>query len=344
MHRILLMTDQAAARLTAPVVGRSPAMLRVLERTAAIAESEAPVLLTGDSGTGKELLARTIHGLSSRRLHPLVTMNCAALPDALIEAELFGYERGAFTGALHRREGRFKAADGGTLFLDEINGLSLAAQAKLLHVLQDGGFQPLGQNATCSVNVRLISATNQSLRALVADGRFREDLYYRIKVLDIDLPPLRERRGDLPLLVHHFILKHTIAGREPATITPRAWAAFSHHAFPGNVRELEHAIVHALVLSRGHAIDLEHLPAELCPAASPAAMAGAGELSPLHEAVGEFEREYVARALQLTGGNKTRAARLLGISRKSLWEKLRKQSPLVPFDEPAPESDDEYQH
>jgi DNA-binding NtrC family response regulator len=246
-------------------------------------------------------------------------------PETLIEAELFGHERGAFTGAVHRREGRFKAADGATLFLDEINGLSLAAQAKLLRVLQDGSFTPIGTNTPVAVDVRLISATNRELKALVADGTFRDDLYYRIKVLDLELPPLRERAGELPLLVAYFLLKHAPAARRP-TLSPRAWAALSLYSFPGNVRELEHAIQHAIVLAHGLEIDLEHLPRDICAAAVddvPAASSH-GEIQPLSVAVREFERAYLQRALELTNGNKTQAARLLGMSRKHLWEKLRR--------------------
>jgi DNA-binding NtrC family response regulator len=307
-----------------PIVGRSSAMQRVLDMIAAVGDSEAPVLLTGESGTGKDLLARTIHVRSSRKEKPFVVVNCAAFPETLLEAELFGYERGAFTGALQKREGRFKAADGGTLFLDEVNSLSLAAQAKLLRVLHDGTFQPIGTNATLSVNVRLVSATNRNLKALVGEAKFREDLYYRIKVLDIDVPPLRDRRGDVPLLVQYFLKKYS--GEKPSpSVSPRAWAALMQHGFPGNVRELEHAIHHALVLSRGEEIDVEHLPQDVSPVATgPVSVArpDEGELRPLADAMGEFEREYLLRALRAAGGNKTKAARLLGISRKNLWHKL----------------------
>src|SRR5512140_631956 len=244
------------------IIGRSPAMRAVLGRATAVAASDAPVLLTGESGTGKELLAHAVHAQSPRHDRPLVIANCAAFAETLIEAELFGHERGAFTGAMHKRDGRFKAADGGTLFLDEIDSLSLAAQAKLLRVLQDGTFQPIGTNTEIAVDVRLISATNRQLKSLVEKGAFREDLYYRIKVLDLDVPPLRDRTGDLPLLVAYFLNAYAPPGRRP-TLSPRAWAALSAYAFPGNVRELEHAIQRAVVLSRGFEIDLEHLPSEL---------------------------------------------------------------------------------
>ncbi len=304
-----------------PFVGRSTPIQLVLARLAAIASSDAPVLLSGESGTGKELLAHMIHERSTRRHRPLVIVNCAAFPETLVEAELFGHERGAFTGALQKRDGKFKAAERGTLFLDEINGLSLAAQAKLLRVLQDGRFQPLGTNTEVEVDVRLISATNRELSAMVAEGTFRGDLYYRIKVLDLDVPPLRERTGDLPLLVARFIIKHAPAGRRPA-LSPRAWAALATYPFPGNVRELEHAIQRAIVLAGDQEIDLEHLPRELAPSAlatPPQELA----IRPLADAVHAFEREYLRHALETVHGNKTKAAQLLGISRKHLWEKLR---------------------
>jgi DNA-binding NtrC family response regulator len=309
----------------APIVGRSAVMRRLLRRVAVVAASNAPVLLTGESGTGKELFAQAIHAQSERRNKPLVTVNCAAFPETLIEAELFGHERGAFTGALQKRDGRFKAADGATLFLDEINGLSLAAQAKLLRVLQDGSFCPIGTNTEIAVDVRLISATNRELKSLVAEGTFRGDLYYRIKVLDIEIPPLRERMSELPLLVAYFLLKHAPAARRP-TLSPKAWAALSLYPFPGNVRELEHAIQHAIVLARGFEIELEHLPRDICETAvaDEPAPSGLGEIQPLALAVRAFEREYILRALELADGNKTRAARLLGMSRKHLWDKLRR--------------------
>jgi DNA-binding NtrC family response regulator len=329
-HRVSLRrTFEGAQRTLAdmldpdvPVVGRSSAIQLVMSRLTAIAVSDAPVLLTGESGTGKELLAHMIHERSARRDRPLVIVNCAAFPETLIEAELFGHERGAFTGAMQKRDGKFKAAQGGTLFLDEINGLSLAAQAKLLRVLQDGRFQPLGTNTDVAVDVRLISATNRDLSTMVAERTFRGDLYYRIKVLDLEVPPLRQRTGDLPLLVAHFLHKHAPPGRNP-TLSPRAWAALSTHPFPGNVRELEHALQRANVLAAGFEIDLEHLPRDIAPLAAAAAPHDS-EIQPLSDAVHAFEREYLRHALDATHGNKTRAARLLGMSRKHLWEKLRK--------------------
>ncbi len=322
---------QARAQLSgghaSGLVGRSPPMVRLLERLETVAGSDAPVLVTGESGTGKELVARSIHTLSPRRQKAFVAVNCAAFPETLLEAELFGHERGAFTGAVKKRDGRFKAADGGTLMLDEISEIPLPAQAKLLRVLQEGVFEPLGTNAPVSVDVRIVSASNRNLKQRVAEGRFREDLYYRLNVLDLNIPPLRERRGDIPLLVE-FFLRRKAGERAPAAISPRAWAALAEYSFPGNVRELEHAVEHAVVLSRGGAIDLEHLPRDIVGARAVAGAAGelgggSGALRPLAVAVKEFEREYLVRALAACEGRKARAAEMLGISRKNLWEKLK---------------------
>jgi two-component system response regulator HydG/two-component system response regulator AtoC len=304
------------------IIGRSPPMVRLLERLETVAPSSAPVLVTGESGTGKELVARSLHSLSPRREKAFVAVNCAAFPESLLEAELFGHERGAFTGAVKKRDGRFKAADGGTLMLDEISEIPLPAQAKLLRVLQEGVFEPLGTNASSSVDVRIVSASNKNLKARVAEGLFREDLYYRLNVLDLVLPPLRERRGDLPLLVE-FFLKRGAGEGTPPTISPRAWAALSEYPFPGNVRELEHAIEHAVVLAQGKEIALEHLPRDIVGASAPAAEKGGEALRPLAVAAKEFEREYLLRALTACEGRKARAAEMLGISRKNLWEKLK---------------------
>jgi DNA-binding NtrC family response regulator len=316
-------------RSGAKVIGRSPVMLRMVERLETFATSDAPVLVTGESGTGKELVARTLHELSPRRARPFIAVNCAAFPETLLEAELFGHERGAFTGAVKRRDGRFRAAHGGTLFLDEIAEIPLPAQAKLLRVLQEGIIEPLGTNQSAQVDVRIVSATHRNLRDRIATGQFREDLFFRLNVLDLPIPPLRARRGDLPVLVEHFLKKLAPGGATP-TLTARAWAALSEYPFPGNVRELEHALQHAVVLARGGELDLRHLPTEIggatagaASALAPAAGKPAGGVRPLHEAEREFEREYLARALAATGGRKAEAAALLGISRKNLWEKLK---------------------
>jgi DNA-binding NtrC family response regulator len=320
--------EQARAELLqrksgSAIIGRSPPMLRLLDRIDTIAQSDAPVLITGESGTGKELVARTLHERSGRRAKSFIAVNCAAFPETLLEAELFGHERGAFTGAVKRRDGRFRAADGGTLLLDEIAEVPLPAQVKLLRVLQEGIVEPLGTNEATRVDVRIISATHRNLRDRIKEGRFREDLYYRLNVLDIEIPPLRERRGDLPLLLQYFLNKFTPPGKQPSSISPRAWAVLSQYHFPGNVREFAHAIEHAVVLAGGGEIDVEHLPAGISGAAEGSASPGAGNLRSLAAALKEFEREYLMRALAQAGGKKMKAAEILGISRKNLWEKLR---------------------
>jgi DNA-binding NtrC family response regulator len=302
------------------VIGRSPAMARLSDRIEKFAASDAPVLITGQSGTGKELVAQALHARSARRQHPLVAVNCAAFPETLLEAELFGHERGAFTGAVKKRDGRFKAAEGGTLFLDEVAEIPLPSQSKLLRVLQEGTYEPLGTNHTETTNARVISATHRNLKELVDQKLFREDLYYRLKILEIPVPPLRERGGDLILLVELFLRRFS-AGAKPPSISARALAALAHYSFPGNVRELEHAIHQAVVLAQGDEVDLQHLPAEI--AGDPSAEEGDEAPRSLSEVVREFEREYLCRVLKQTSGKRANAARILGISRKNLWEKLR---------------------
>jgi two-component system response regulator AtoC len=305
------------------IIGRSPPMLRLADRIETIAQSDAPVLITGESGTGKELVARTLHERSTRRGKAFIAVNCAAFPETLLEAELFGHERGAFTGAVKRRDGRFKAADGGTLLLDEIAEVPLPAQAKLLRVLQEGTVEPLGTNEVTRVDVRIISATHRNLRERIKEGRFREDLYYRLNVLDIEIPPLRERRGDMPLLLQYFLNKFAQPGKPTPTIGPRAWAVLSQYHFPGNVREFAHAIEHAVVLASGGEIDVEHLPAGITGTSDGGGSSTGGQLRSLSAALKEFEHEYLMRALAQANGKKMKAAEILGISRKNLWEKLR---------------------
>jgi DNA-binding NtrC family response regulator len=272
-------------------------------------------------GTGTEVVARMLHQRSSRRQRPLVVVNCAAVPPTLIEAELFGHERGAFTGAIRKRDGRFKAADGSTLFLDEIAEMPLETQATLLRVLQEGEIQPVGSNLSIKVNVRLISATNRDLKAMVAEGRFREDLFYRIKVFELHLPALRERDEDLPLLTEQFLREFAAPGQDPSRLSPAAWAALRDYPFPGNVRELRHAIQHASILARGGDIALAHLPNEISGGPGGTRMPASQSLT---EAVEEFEKELVLRTVRNEGDKRQRAAKVLGISRKSLWKKLRK--------------------
>jgi len=343
-----LVEARRALLLRAPsnrLVGQSAQMLKLKSRIEMIAPSEAATLIMGESGTGKELVARSLHERSLRCTKPFVAVNCAAFPETLIEAELFGFERGAFTGAVKRREGRFRAADGGTLFLDEIAELPPSAQAKLLRVLQDGTVEPLGTDVPVKVDVRVISATHRNLRAHVEQRLFREDLFYRINVLDLSLPPLREREGDLAMLIQFFLdgfPRVDGAGqRVLPVLSSDAYAALSAYRFPGNVRELAHAIEHAVVLAGGAEITLDHLPAVIAVAApasirvpsvreatngaTNAATNGAtpAAVGPLVAAAREFEKGHLRRAVAATGGKRVKAAEMLGISRKSLWEKLR---------------------
>lgn len=336
---------QAGPRTRA--VGQSPAFKRAVARLPTFADSEYPVLVLGESGTGKELVARMLHEQSPRRARPMVAVNCAALPEALLEAELFGYRRGAFTGAVGDREGRFRAAHGGTLFLDEVAEMPPGAQAKLLRVLQEGVFEPLGSDRSLKVDVRIISATHRDLRDAVAKGQFREDLYYRLKVLTLEVPPLRQRDGDHVVLVDHFLgqLEHPGGA---SNIAPDALSALLAYDYPGNIRELEHAMQHASVLARGRTIEASHLPAEIAclaeargvsspevlsstPSAEAAPNdAASGSVGPLAAAMDGFERGYLQRALVAADGKRAVAAALLAISRKGLWQKLRRHGLLAP--------------
>jgi DNA-binding NtrC family response regulator len=327
-ERWKLLHNLAAARVEPPhhrigemIEGRSPAIVHLREHISAIATSSAAVLLTGESGTGKEVAARMIHAMSDRWDAPFVAVNCAAVPAPLIEAELFGHERGAFTGAVKRRDGRFKTADGGTLFLDEIGEMPLDVQAKLLRVLQEGSFEPIGTNTSMKVDVRLVSACNRDLKCSASDGAFRQDLYYRIKVFELRLPPLRERLTDLPILVEQFLREFTPAGSTPPSMAPAAWAALRAYGYPGNVRELKHAIQHASILARGQEIQTHHLPAEFN--GTTWAVPGA-RVEPLAFVMAQFEKDYIERRLQMADGERRKAAEMLGISRKNLWEKMVK--------------------
>ena len=308
------------------LVGDSPVINRLRERITMVSRSDVSILITGASGTGKEVVARLIHAGGARRDRPFVAVNCGALTESLIEAELFGYERGAFTGADKRRDGRFKAADGGTLLLDEVAELPLSAQTRLLRVVQEGTVEPLGSNALVKVDVRIIAATHRNLAAMIKAGTFREDLYYRLNVIEVPLPPLIERDGDLALLLRHFMQKFTRAGACLPAISAEAWNAIASYPFPGNVRELAHAVEHAMVLAGGRQVELIHLPSAL---AAPARhLEGADDrpltvVRPLRLALRDFELAYMRRALEVCEGGRNRAAEALGISRKTLWQKLR---------------------
>ena len=294
------------------MVGKSP-----LSEIALVAPSEATVLIHGDSGTGKELVARAIHASSARSEKPLVTLNCAALNESLLESELFGHEKGAFTGADKRREGRFVEADGGTLFLDEIGDISLMMQVRLLRAIQEREVQRVGSNQTISVDVRLIAATHRDLAAEVNAGRFRQDLYYRLNVVAIEVPSLRQRREDIPLLAGHFLQRFAERNRKAVKgFTPQAMDLLIHYDWPGNIRELENAVERAVVLLTGEYISERELP--LAIAGTPIPLGQSQDIQPLVE----VEKEVILAALEKTGGNKTEAARQLGITRKTLLAKL----------------------
>jgi two-component system, NtrC family, response regulator AtoC len=298
------------------IVGDGRAVQELLRKIELVARSKSTVLVTGETGTGKELVARAIHAHSAQREMPLIKVNCAAIPEALLESELFGHVKGAFTGATASRRGRFALADGGTIFLDEIGTLGLAVQAKLLRVLQEREFEPVGSERTESVDVRVIAATNRDIRAMVGEGRFQEDLFYRLSVIPIELPPLRERREDIPLLVEHFLRKHAQrVGRRVEGIEPAALERLSAYRWPGNVRELENAVERAVVLAAGPVIDA----ASISMAEPPGGAAASGLPSlRLHANVEWAEQESVRRALRQAGGVKKDAAELLGISQRAL--------------------------
>ena len=322
LHELASARAELAARQAGHMLeGHSPVIEELRSKIGAIAASSAAVLLTGESGTGKELAARMIHAASDRRDAPFVAVNCAAVPATLMEAELFGHERGAFTGAVKRRDGRFKAADGGTLFLDEIGEMPIDVQAKLLRVLQEGAFEPIGTNTSVKVDVRLISASNRPLKNSAGEGSFRQDLYYRIKVFELRLPPLRDRLSDLPILVEQFLREFTAPGQPPPSLAPTAWAALQSYGYPGNVRELKHAIQHATILAHGQEIRVHHLPSEF---RGNTGVLASERVEPLSTMMAQFERDYIERTLQLAGGERLKAAELLGISRKNLWEKIVK--------------------
>lgn len=304
------------------LVGASKAMVDVFDLVSTVAGTDATVLLLGESGTGKELAARALHRRGKRKDGPFVPLNCSAIPESLFEAEIFGYEKGAFTGADRRRAGKIEQADGGTLFFDEVTEIPVSAQAKLLRVLEDRSFTRLGGSETVHVDLRVISATNrQDMKALVDEGRFRMDLFYRLNVFEIRMPPLRDRREDIPLLVEHFIEKLG-GGRR---LSEKAMALLMDHPFPGNVRELWNVMERASILCGEGTIGPEHLPPEFLGARiSPPAIPLPDEILPLRDAIRRFEASYIEKALEVTGGSKARAADLLQIGRKALWERLKK--------------------
>jgi transcriptional regulator with PAS, ATPase and Fis domain len=294
-------------------------MRHVLEVLPRIAVSESTILLQGETGTGKELVARAIHGLSDRRDGPFVAVNCGALPDTLLESELFGYKAGAFSGAVKDKPGRFALAGGGTLFLDEIGEISQALQVRLLRVLQEREYEPLGATNTETADVRVVAATNRDLAALVDDGEFRQDLFYRIRVMQLDLPALRERREDIPLLVQHFVsVQNAVQKRQLTGMSRDAMAVLMAHSFPGNVRELQNIIEHGFMLCREGQIELEHLPKDLVPISIPT-----GNRRRMEDVVTVVEAQAIREALARTSGNRLAAAAELGMHKSTLFRKVK---------------------
>jgi DNA-binding NtrC family response regulator len=321
-----------------PMIGSSQAMRQVYKAIGLVAAHDFPVLITGETGTGKELVARAIHQHSNRVDRTLVAVNAAAIPETLLESELFGYEKGAFTGAAVRRLGKFEECDGGTLFLDEIGDMPLASQAKILRVLQEQAFERVGSNETVRTNVRIVAATNRDLAARTAQGNFRSDLYYRLSVFPVRLPPLRERMEDLPAIVHHYL--HCFSrelGRSVYKIAPDALERMHRHTWPGNIRELQSVLKQAVLRAHGPVLLADFLPELTAPPGAPAAPSDGG-LDPeafLRQRLGpdagdlygevhrELDRLFLPHVLDHTGGNQLRAALLLGIARKTLRQKLR---------------------
>ena len=299
------------------LVSKSPAMQKVFELSRVAAPSSSTILVLGESGTGKEVLSRAIHAESPRSAGPFVAVNCAALTESLLESELFGHEKGSFTGAVARRKGKFEAADGGTLLLDEVGDVSPKLQLELLRVLEERKFHRVGGNEPIQVDVRIIAATNRDLKKLVADGRFREDLFYRLNVIPITLPPLRERREDIPLLVERFVEGLAVELQKPLDgVTPEAMAALMAYPWPGNVRELRNVLERGAVVARGRRVDAPDLglPSN-ADASAPAVQPGTLE---------DVERHYIEDVLSQTAGNVTQAARILAIDRVTLYKKIRK--------------------
>jgi len=310
-------------RLDTPIIGNSAEILELLDMISYVAPTEATVLITGESGTGKELVAETLHRNSDRTAQPFVKVNCAALAENLLESELFGHEKGAFTGADRQRDGTFVQADGGTLFLDEIGETSAAMQVKLLRVLQEGELQRVGGNQTISVDVRIIAATNRDLEEEVEKGRFREDLYYRLNVVTLEVPPLRERQGDVELLAERFIERFAEKNRRTVeSVSRECMQHLTAYPWPGNVRELENAIERGVILMRGNHLTEKSLPLALQKHFQENPQAGAAKPATLQEA----EKVLIKQTLKETDGNKSEAARRLGITRKTLQNKLQKYS------------------
>ena len=312
------------------IVGHSAALQQVLEQVEKVADTDSTVLITGESGTGKELIARALHFNSRRAERMFVTVNCGAIPEELLESELFGHVKGAFTNAVAHREGRFSVANGGTIFLDEIGDMSPTLQVKLLRVLQDRTFEPVGSSRTVRVNVRVLAATNQDLEQAIREKRFREDLFYRLNVIPIEMPALRERREDIPPLVQHFLeVMRREKGRHVESISPDALRLLCAHEWPGNVRQLENVVEQMCVLCGEREIRVEDLPPQLRGPKEPVPV-GAPRVSDqgiaFNDVIERIQRDLIVQALDRTHGNKNRAAQLLGLNRTTLLEKMKKMN------------------
>ena len=328
-------TVESLRRAALPVVGEAPATRAALELARKVAVTDSTVLLRGESGTGKDLFARTLHALSKRAGGPWVKVNCGALPEALLESELFGHEKGAFTGAVKQKDGRFEDAHGGTLFLDEIGELPMSLQVKLLQAIEEKTFTRVGGNKPIKVDARIITATNRPLEDMVKARTFREDLFFRLNVFPIVLPPLRERPGDVPRLVEHVLRRQ---GAPPDKIEPTALRALAGYSFPGNVRELEHTIERALILAGSDAITTEHLSfVQSAPAA--AGPTWVPTIPPEGLSLEVLEKELILQALERAAGNKSAAARLLGLTRRTLYSRMEKHGLRTPGDSDDAEAD-----
>ena len=297
------------------IISKNHRMEKIFSILPDIAESDSNVLIEGDSGTGKELIARAIHKLSGRKKKPLIVINCGALPDTLLESELFGYKAGAFTDAKKDKPGRFALAEGGTVFLDEIGDISASMQTRLLRVIQEKTYEPLGSVTACKANVRIVAATNKNLISLVEEGRFRQDLYYRLNVMKIFIPPLAERKEDIPLLVNHFIHRfNSIKGKDIQSISDEALSLLMKHNFPGNIRELEHIIEHTFILCKGTVILSEHLPEQFI---------SSHPVQYQKKSLKDMEKHVIYEALRKNNWNKKETAQELGIDKTTLWRKVK---------------------
>ena len=316
---------------SANIIGQSLEILEVLDLIERVAHVDSTILITGETGTGKELVARRIHNLSSRGSKPLISVNCGAIPSEILESELFGHVKGAFTGAITDRRGRFEMAHTGTIFLDEIGDMSRHLQVKLLRVLQEREFEPVGSNKTLRLNVRIITATNKNLEKAVAEGRFREDLFYRLNVIPLHIPPLRQRRSDIPYLIRYFIEKfNQLNQKKIEGISPKAMELLYWYAWPGNVRELENFVERLILLKNGGVVDVHDLPTQyqnvsLSNQPTPPAVYDLSRGIDLNSVMDQYESALILKALEKTGWNRNQAALLLNINRTTLIEKIKKK-------------------